>query len=380
MRSHRAENLGCVFRRHAHKVAFRTAAGHGERHLAAAAPVTQPFLYYPGFGQRARQQHLLRHESGLVVKLLYKSGQYPLVVLVGRALQHEIFAPDELAGADEEDLHTRVIGFVREGDDIDVNVLRADDLLLFDDAFNGQQLVAQARCPLVALQPGGGLHLILQPLHDWLGATQHESAQVGNHASVLLLVTGADAGCAAQFDIPVKTGARVRAGNHPVTGQIREYLAQHIQTLVYRPHARIRPKIAVVVVTLRLAPGDRDLWERVSPVNFDVGVALVVLPTHVVFRLVAVYQVVFQQQRLKLCFLDNPVDVRDFAHQLAGARAVIGRGVEIRAHARAQVYRFSHIEHRTFAVLHQIAARPVGQVLHPLLDLFRAGHCSDCST
>ena len=78
--------------------------------------------------------------------------------------------------------------------------------------------------------------------------------------------------------------------------------------------------------------------------DFDVRVALVVLEADVVVRAVLLDQVHLEDQRFQLGSDDDPLDVGDAADQLIDAPVVVGAGVEVRAHAVAQVDRLAHID------------------------------------
>ena len=140
--------------------------------------------------------------------------------------------------------------------------------------------------------------------------------QIADHLPVAILGNGADARCGAQLDVEVQAGAFVLPGDFAVAGQVGEHAPQHIQRLVDRPGGGIRPKISRAVFD-HLA-GDGDFGIRLTPMDFDVGIALVVLQADVVFRPVALDQVHFQDQGFQLRTDHDPLDVDDLAHQPAG--------------------------------------------------------------
>jgi hypothetical protein len=97
-------------------------------------------------------------------------------------------------------------------------------------------------------------------------------------------------------------------------------------------------------------------------VDFDVGIALVILQAHVEARAVALDQVHLQDERFQLRPDHDPFDVRDFAHQATGLVVVAGIGVEIRTHPRAQIDRLAHVNDRAFGIFHDVTAGFVGNV------------------
>ncbi len=107
-----------------------------------------------------RQQHLRRDIGGFGVELLDELGHHLAVGFVFGAFQDEIFPPDQLAAADEEDLHAGFAVGARHGDHIRIHLLGGDHLLLFHHLVDGLDLVAQRGGLLEAQVLGGLLHLL----------------------------------------------------------------------------------------------------------------------------------------------------------------------------------------------------------------------------
>ena len=99
---------------------LRPLGGNGQHHLFAAAAAAQPLLDDRPLVQVLLQQDAGRHERGLVVELLDERGQQLAVGVRLHAFQYEVFTADQLAAADEEDLHARFAGarILGEGDDV----------------------------------------------------------------------------------------------------------------------------------------------------------------------------------------------------------------------------------------------------------------------
>ena len=64
------------------------------------------------------------------------------VGFVVRAFEDEVLAPDQLAAADEEDLHAGFAVGARHGDHVRIDLVGGDDPLAFDHALDGVDLVA----------------------------------------------------------------------------------------------------------------------------------------------------------------------------------------------------------------------------------------------
>ena len=119
--------------------------------------------------------------------------------------------------------------------------------LALDDLLDGAQLVAFDGGLLKAHLGGERFHLDLQAAGDLVGAAVEERTQICDHLAVFFIVHLTDAGSVAQLDIVIQAGPRILPGDLPVTGQVGENLAQHIQGLMHRPHAGIGPKVSGAV-------------------------------------------------------------------------------------------------------------------------------------
>ncbi len=183
--------------------------------------------------------------------------------------------------------------------------------------------------------------------------------KVGDDLLVVLLANGANAGPGAQFDVVIQAVARILSRDLAVAGQVREDTPQHVQRLVHRPHAGIGT--VIVRAILHHLARDRHLGEGIVPVNFDVGVTLVIFQADVVVRPVLLDQIHFEDQRFQLGTNHDPLDMVDVAHHLAGLKIQIGTVVEVRANPVAQIDGLAHVDNFTGGVLHQVAARLGGQ-------------------
>ncbi len=283
------QGVGGVFCSHCQQFFLGGAARQFQRHLFAIALGTQPLLDDLRFFHRLRQDDFLRYIGGLFVILLDELLNDLGVLFVLGAFEDEIFAPDQAAGADEEDLHTGFVFFTRHGDDVGIHGGDRDDLLAFNDAFDGGQFVPY----------GGGtfklqrfcclFHLRCQSCNDLLSITIEELAQFGNRLAVVFTADGADAGCGAQFDVVIQAGACIGAGDVTVTGQVGEDAPQGVQGLMHRPGAGVRAVIQSAVFE-HLA-GDGHFGVVHLPVDFDVRIAFVVFEADVEMRPVLLDQV-----------------------------------------------------------------------------------------
>ena len=222
------------------------------------------------------------------------------------------------------------------------------------------------------------MHFAFHAGDNFFTVPGQECHQVRNHLAVLSLGRCADAGRSAQLDIIIKTRPFILAGNDPVTRQIREDAAQHVQGLIDCPGRGIRAEIARAV--FRHLPRHGDFREGVRPVNFDIRITLVVLETDVEFWPVFLDEIHLEDQRFQLRPNQDPLDVADLAHQAACLCIVAGIGVEIRPHTVAQVDGFPHVNYIACRIPVDITARLGGQGSQDSLELFGNFHADNCST
>ena len=128
------------------------------------------------------------------------------VGLVFGAFQDEVLAPDQLAAADEEDLHAGLAVGARHGDHVRIHLVAGDHLLALDHPLDGLDLVAQGGGPLeaAALRRPASISCCRRA-DDRLGVALQEVAQVVDHLAVARLLDGANARPGAQLDV-VDTG------------------------------------------------------------------------------------------------------------------------------------------------------------------------------
>src|SRR3990172_2668755 len=109
------------------------------------------------------------------------------------------------------------------------------------------------------------------------------------------------------------------------------------------PGGGVRTEIARAV--LSHLPRNRDCGERLSPVDFDIWIALVILEPDVELRAMLLDQVHLEDQRLEFGAYDDPFDIGDLAYQTARFAVQAGIRMKIRADAIAQVDGFSDVNH-----------------------------------
>ena len=161
---------------------------------------------------------------------------------------------------------------------------------------------------------------------------------------------GADAGSAAEFEMVVEAGAFVFAIDGTVAVEVGEYFADGFEGTPDSPAAGKGAEIAGAV--FQNLSDAFDFGVVVLPVDLYIWVTFVIFEHHIVVRLVAFNQIVFEDQRFHFGRSDPPRDVPHFADHLVDAGRVFGGRLEVAAHAMAQDKGFTHIENASVLVPH----------------------------
>ena len=158
------------------------------------------------------------------------------------------------------------------------------------------------------------------------------------------------------------------AGHGRAAGARLVEFAAEVQQGVHRGHVAVRPEIHRPA--LAALPRLEDA-RQILRSHRNARVRLVVLEQHVVVRLVALDEVVLEQQRVLLRLHHHVADVADAGHE-EPCLARLLLLVEVRAHAPLQVFRLADIDNRAAFIEVLVAARRFGEVVH---DAFEVGRC-----
>ena len=199
----------------------------------------EPLLDHRQFVQIALHQDLRWHVSGLVVELLDERGHHLRLALILGAGQHKVLAPDELAAADEKDLHAGLAILAGKGDEIVVVQVAGDDALPLDNLADGGDLVAHlgglleigAPLPQRTISPRSS-----STIRSCLPSRKRQARSI--ICAIFLRGRGADAGPHAALDMVVKAGPPILAGDLAVAGAVGEEAPQQLQALVHAPARR----------------------------------------------------------------------------------------------------------------------------------------------
>ena len=326
--------------------------GHRKLHPAARAPREE-------VGHEVGVVHGMRQEDQpgrrLVVVELGEEGRHHLARLGARAGAGVVVAvAPVLIGADEEDLNAGLPALHVERDHVGLRHAGRVDALCRLHLRQRADAVAQRRGAFELHRLGGLGHLGRERRLDVGGLALQEPLGIGDEAGVVGFGDVADAGGGAALDLVEQAGAR--AAFEGGVGAVAQ--KEHLLELVQRPvHGPRGGEGAIVAPLLGLAAAVLlDLREGVFAADEDVREGLVVAQEHVVARLELLDEVLLEQQSLGLGPRGEEHHRRGVAdHPLDPGAVVAGAGVV--RHARLEVARLAHVEHRALRIEHAVHAR-----------------------
>ncbi len=268
------------------------------------------------------QQNLGRRLPRKVV--LRQEARQHLGFAAETALREEIGAAEVAAAAHEHDRDAVLAAQCRDGDGVDVLPADAADRLARLDLLQHGDLVAQS-CRLLERQPRRrSLHAPREVVDHLRVAAFEHLARIRHVPPIVGRGDETHARRRAALDLVLQAGSRAVAEKRVLAGTQPEQLLQQQQRLARRDAVRVRPEEPAR--HLLRAAVVRDARELVAG-DVDVRKALVVLQQHVVVRLVALDQVVLEQQRLGLGRRDRHLDrARPARAAPASGRRARGRG------------------------------------------------------
>ena len=123
LRLERRQGFGGILGGHLHQLALLSLARHKDLHLFPAAARVQPFANDAGLLDIGGQEQLRRHAGRFIIELLQEGRQHRGIWRFMRPFHHKILPPDQLAAANEKDLHAGLPIRTRHGDDIRVDII-----------------------------------------------------------------------------------------------------------------------------------------------------------------------------------------------------------------------------------------------------------------
>ena len=360
--------LDRIFRHHVHQLFLLSPPGADNPHRAFPPfpqPVPHQFLVFQGV---LDIHHRGNHQRRLV-ELADELPHNHLGGVVLGAFHKEMVPADELAPADEENLHPGLAGPLGQGNEVHVaaGVGLHLDLLLLRHLVNALYLVTQRRRALKLQFLRRGLHLFLQFPGHRLRVALHEHYHLLDDLGVFLLARQARAGGNAAVNIVFQAGARIPARNRLGAGPIGEQLLNQVHGFANAAGRSKGPEITGAVVG--------NLPRYVHPgkffrqVNLKVGVSLVILEAGVEVGLVTLDQRVFQDQRFRLGVRYDELKVGHPGHHPPNLGRVAAGRPEIGAEAVPKHARLAHVQHLVAGVLHQVDARLFGSYPQAMFKL-----------
>ena len=119
-------------------------------------------------------------------------------------------------------------------------------------------------------------------------------------------------------------------------------VVQKLNNVIYRPGIAVRTEIPASV--LRYEPCLENPRKFLRHRHFDVWVCLVISQKNIILRCIFLNQIAFQNQSFHFGLAGDVFEFRNVRNHRLHLRAVIGRCLEILAHAVSQRYGLAHID------------------------------------
>jgi hypothetical protein len=227
---------------------------------------------------------------------------------------------------------------------------------------------------LKVLLLGSCTHLLLELSLDRPRLAREELDHALDDLAVILLRDVADARGQAAFDVVVEArDPRMPARLRPFAGPVREDAVEDVEGLAHLLRVRVRPEVDDPAA-MSLA-GEHDARVVVLHGHRDVRIGLVVAQADVERRPVAADEVLLEMEGLRLVRGDDHLDPLDPLREVLEPRPRV-TPTEVRAHARAQGLRLSHVEDGVLRPAEEVHARLRRDALQLRLDALRAAFCS----
>ena len=259
--------------------------------------------------------------------------------------------------ADVEDLHRHLERVLGQRDHVGVGAVAEDDRLLLQRLPHRAEVVAEPGGLLVVLRLGGGVHLLLDPLHERRRLAAHEVAEVVDDPAVVLGADRADAGRRALVDVAEQ--ARPPDLRGPLEDAVgarphREHPQQQVDGLADRPGVAVGPEVAGAL--LLGTPADHHPRELVADRDREPGVGLVVAVLDVEPRVELLDPGVLQLERLDLGRDDGPLDAGGGRHHRGGALVQVADVLEVRREPGPEVLGLADVDDPALGVAEPVDA------------------------
>ena len=250
------------------------------------------------------------------VVLAEEGGEDGLERLFADAGEREVVAAGHFLAADEEHLDDCFIAVEGDAKGVDFGFAGVGGELLFGDALDGGDLVAEDGGALEVELVGGVLHCAVELFDDdGALAVEEEHGLVDDFA---VFVGGAvgGAGSDAAADVVLEAGSRVGAGDFLVAGAPGEEFFDEVERGADRFGGGVGAEVACAVVLD--AAGDGDAWPGGVDIDLEVGIVLVVLEADVEEGLVALDEGGLEVQRVLFGAGGDDFEGVDFGGEFAG--------------------------------------------------------------
>src|SRR6266849_2639553 len=311
------------------------------------------------------QQNLGWNEEIVLVVTLHHFAEEVAGLVVADFFPEQLATIDNIAVADDEELHRNVAALFVQAPHVDVLFFRRRHLLLRLDALDGPDQVAVVTRDFVILRFRGVIHALGEPPLQLLRLAAEKEHDVIHHLAVRVARGEADnTRTETLVHVVVKTRTRQRAPAvddlEIATAQLELIGNQLEQTPRGSGEKRSIEKVALLAID---TPRENDARKIFGHRDLEVRVGLVVAKEDVVARLMRFDQIVLEHDRLELVVGRDEIDSVDLLHQRGSERIAIALAHHVRAGTVAQIPRLPDVDHLSLGVLVQIDAGTIGKLL-----------------
>ena len=316
-----------------------------------------------------RHQHLARHDPiGHGVVLDQERAERLGVVEhdFGEGVRD---VPDDATGAHVEHRDLDFTAPSGPAEHVPIDRALADDLLALHRLLDRRDAIAQPRRVFETLLARSARHRVAEFAQQFVGAAAQEERRALDELGVARGVDQVAARRQATLHLVLDAGPAAPAvvAEHRIgTGAQREDAAQVRDRLAQRLARRVGTEVRRAVVLE--AAHRRRARPRFARVEAQAEVLLVVAEAHVEGRLVALDQLVLEQQGVLHRRRHDHVEIRRALDHLRDLHAPVAARPEVRAHATLQVLRLADVDHPPARIAEQIDPGSRRQRLDALFD------------
>jgi len=282
------------------------------------------------------------------------------IVKLRKVFPEKFAAVEDAAGAHVEEIHGEHLVLEVIAEDVGIVAFDGGDTLLLLQLFDSGDEVTIFGGALELLRVGRLGHAVAKRADEISLAALEKKLYVANSL-------GVDLGRGEVFhartetalDVVLQARARMEAREVDLAGGDEKVAMNEIDDAIGKVGGEVGSVIDATVFAQ--AARDIDAREALAESEFDVGVCFIVAQKDVEAGLLLLDEVVFKGESLFIVGDDNVVDIDGLADESAGLGVFPAAFMEIRAYARAEVFRLADVNDLALGIFVEIDAGGDGE-------------------